>query len=110
MHGRLLGAPEQEIEAALDAARMALQHELMKEARAADRYHREVPVVWTEGGRVFEGIIDCAYCIGGVWTVLDFKTDTAALLPSSYTTQIKWYSYALHRLTGAPVRAFLLRL
>ncbi len=110
VHGRVLGALPDEVEAAVEAVSAALEHALLRRARAATRCHRELPItVKTEGGRLLEGNIDLAFLEGGAWTVVDFKTD--ADHPSrepQYRRQLEWYVFALSRITGLPARGWLL--
>jgi ATP-dependent exoDNAse (exonuclease V) beta subunit len=108
-HGRLLGCPVDEIEAAGQAAFAALGHSLIRRALSAQRVHREYPVMLklTES-QVLEGVIDVAFLEDGAWTILDFKTD--AELPGRierYKAQLTWYAMALSRITGQPARGVL---
>ena len=79
MHGRLLGATEEEVEAAVETVVRALAHPLMRraaEAARVGRCRREVPVaVVASDGVVVEGVVDAAFVDAGGWTVVDFKTD-----------------------------------
>jgi ATP-dependent exoDNAse (exonuclease V) beta subunit len=75
-HGRLLGATEDEVQAAQVAALAAFAHPLMRRARAADALRRETPMLLrTPDGSLIEGIVDLAFREGERWTVVDFKTD-----------------------------------
>src|SRR5207253_3925621 len=60
LHGRLLGATAEEVEAAVDTAVRALAHPLLRRAAAAaraGRCRRECPVgVQVEGGGAGEGV------------------------------------------------------
>jgi ATP-dependent exoDNAse (exonuclease V) beta subunit (contains helicase and exonuclease domains) len=104
IHGQILA---EEREAAVAAAKRALQHQLLREAAKAQRRHRELPFVLPlPGGRVLEGVIDLAYFDGSVWTVVDIKTGSADRL--RYRRQLQLYGYALRQITGQPVRAVLL--
>jgi ATP-dependent exoDNAse (exonuclease V) beta subunit len=115
LHGRLVGAPGAEIDAACEAIESALNHPLLKRARAAARCHREYPVTLKlDSGKLFEGAIDLAFVeadadSGQTWTIVDFKTD--ADLPArrpQYQRQLQWYAHALAQLTGMPATAYLL--
>ncbi|PYV22524.1 MAG: hypothetical protein DMG24_16475 [Acidobacteria bacterium] len=110
VHGRVLGSPPKEIEAAVQAVSAALDHPLLQRAAAAARCHRELPIMMkTEGGRLLEGNIDLAFLQDGAWTVVDFKTD--ADQPSRrphYERQLAWYTFALSKITGLPARGWLL--
>jgi ATP-dependent exoDNAse (exonuclease V) beta subunit len=62
-----------------------------------------------QDGRLLEGVIDMAYVDGGVWTIVDFKTDAdVGERRAQYERQLQWYAYALAQLSGIPARAFLL--
>lgn len=110
LHGRMVGATQEEVAAAVPLVVGALSTPLLAEARRAARVHPELPVKWKGEGRLLEGVVDLAFEAGGCWTIVDFKTDAGEELRSHYTTQVQWYAFALHRLTGKPVRACLLRL
>ena len=109
LHARIAGAQEADTQAAIEAAVAVLGHWLIAAARSAQRCHRELPLTLPLGNRVLEGVIDLAYLDNGAWTIVDFKTDAAA--PGRlerYKTQLRWYAYALHKITGNPVRGWLL--
>jgi ATP-dependent exoDNAse (exonuclease V) beta subunit len=109
LHGRLMGADPEEVSAAARAAAAALNHPLMQEAARAKRLHREYPVMLRLRAGFVEGKADLAFADDQTWTLVDFKTD-AEIDPSlnGYRAQLLWYAFAIHRLTGQPVRAFLL--
>ena len=115
-HGRLVGAPPDEVEAAILAVRAALGHPLMVRAAAAERLgklRREVPVILNTSEGVLEGIIDLAFAEsagdGDRWTVVDFKTDAALDgLRAIYETQVRLYATAITTATGRPASAALL--
>ena len=111
MHGKLLDATAAEIEAAVDAALATLQHPLLRRAAAAERCHRELPVVLPlAGGRTLEGVIDLAFLENNEWTVVDFKTDAElATSRARYERQVQWYVHALSALTGLPAKGVLLQ-
>ena len=110
MHGRVLGAPKLEIEAAIEAASEALGHPLVRRAGVAPRCHRELPILLQlDDGRLLEGVIDLAFLEDGAWTVVDFKSD--ADLPArraDYERQLRWYVLAMSKITGLPARGWLL--
>jgi ATP-dependent exoDNAse (exonuclease V) beta subunit len=110
VHARLLGAPTEEVDAAMESAVAALAHPLLQRAQAAERCHRELPVLLRlEDGRMLEGVIDLAFLEQGTWHIVDFKTDVD--LPAGrpqYERQLRWYALALWRISGRPVRAWLL--
>jgi ATP-dependent exoDNAse (exonuclease V) beta subunit len=110
VHGRLLGATAEEGEAAIDTVVRALVHPLLAQARAAQRLHRELPIILKlDANRVLEGVIDLAFEAEGRWHVVDFKTDADIEANRlHYERQLRWYSLALSRLNNAPVQAHLL--
>jgi hypothetical protein len=65
MHGRLLGATDEELDAAVETVAGALAHPLMKraaEAARVGRCRREVPVaVVVADGTLVEGVVDAAF-------------------------------------------------
>jgi ATP-dependent exoDNAse (exonuclease V) beta subunit len=110
VHGRVLGATEQEIEHATEAAAAALKHPLLERARRSRVCRRELPILLKlEGNRILEGVIDLAFEESGCWHVVDFKTD-AEIGPDRkrYENQLRWYCFALARLNNTPVEAHLL--
>ena len=109
-HGRLLGATTEEIDHAAKAAAAALAHPLIGRARAAERMHREFPIVLKlENNRVLEGVIDLAFVDQGAWQIVDFKTDAdIATNQVHYQRQLQWYCLAISRLNQSPVKACLL--
>jgi len=110
MHGALLGLSEEESLASADAVWTAVEHVVLRRAREAAEMRREMPVMWSDGHHVLEGVIDLAFLdANGWWNIVDFKTDDDLLARlSHYQTQVRWYAYAVRQLTGQPVRAFLL--
>jgi len=110
VHGRVLGATDQEVQDAIEAVSAALKHPLLERARNATLCRRELPILLKlEGNRILEGVIDLAFEENGTWNVVDFKTD-AEIGPNRkrYENQLRWYSLALARLNNAPVEAHLL--
>ena len=110
VHGRILGATDQEIEHAAEAASAALQHPLLERARKSKLCRRELPILLRlEANRILEGVIDLAFEEDGTWHIVDFKTD-AEIGPSRkrYENQLRWYGLALARLNKTPVEAHLL--
>jgi ATP-dependent exoDNAse (exonuclease V) beta subunit len=110
VHGRVLGATDQEIEHATEAASAALKHPLLERARKSKLCRRELPILLKlEGNRILEGVIDLAFEESGCWHIVDFKTD--AEIGGSrrrYENQLRWYCLALARLNKGPVEAHLL--
>ena len=110
LQARILGASDDEIAAAREAVAAALAHPLLVRARAAQRCHREYPVVLPlADGKLLEGIVDLAFVENDAWIVVDFKTD-ADLSASRglYERQLRWYGYALARLTQIRAYGYLL--
>jgi len=110
MHARLLGAPPEEADAAVEAALAALAHPLLERARRAERLHREWPVLLKlEDGRMLEGVIDLAFQEADAWTIVDFKSDAdLEAHQAHYRRQLQWYCFALSRVTRQAVRGVLL--
>jgi ATP-dependent exoDNAse (exonuclease V) beta subunit len=110
LHGRNLGAPLTEIEAALVAVQNALGHTLLRAAAASSEVHREAPFLYPgEDGAIVEGVIDLVFKHEGEWVVVDFKTDEdVSQLIEEYGAQARWYAAAAARLLGGRVRAVLL--
>jgi ATP-dependent exoDNAse (exonuclease V) beta subunit len=110
MNARVFGCPAEEITAAVERVEAALRHPLLDRARAAERKHREYPVMLNaDGNRLMEGIIDLAFIEAGVWVIVDFKTGAdISAHQEHYRRQLQWYAAALSRLTGLPARAYLL--
>jgi ATP-dependent exoDNAse (exonuclease V) beta subunit len=110
VHGRVLGATDQEVEHAAEAATAAFKHPLLERARKSKFCRRELPILLKlEGNRILEGVIDLAFEETGCWHIVDFKTD--AEIGSSrkrYENQLRWYSLALARLNQSRVEAHLL--
>jgi ATP-dependent exoDNAse (exonuclease V) beta subunit len=110
--GRIVGASEQEVEAAASAVVAALDHPLLRRAARSTALRRETPVLLklAEGG-LAEGVVDLAFREEGAggWTVVDFKTDRD-LEPnlSEYAAQVRLYAEAIARATGESARGVLL--
>jgi ATP-dependent helicase/nuclease subunit A len=57
---------------------------------------------------MLEGVIDLAFVENGEWIIVDFKTDADTQdRRGQYQIQLRWYGYALERLTGMRARAIL---
>ncbi len=110
LNARVLGATEEETLAAVEAVGDALRHPIFARARAAERRHREYPVTLRlEDGKMLEGVVDLAFVERGAWIVVDFKTDAdLGERRAQYERQLRWYAYALARLTGMDARGILL--
>ena len=115
LHGRTLGATAAEVGAAVDVVRTALAHPLLHRARAAAAHgdcRREVPVsACLDDGTLVEGVVDLAYRDeGGVWTVIDFKTDKELdMALDVYERQVALYAVMISRATGTVARPVLIR-
>jgi len=110
VHGRILGATDQEIAHAAQAVAAALKHPLLERARRSPSCRRELPILLKlDDNRVLEGIIDLAFQENGAWHIVDFKSD-AEIGPNRarYENQLRWYCFAMARLNNAPVEAHLL--
>jgi ATP-dependent exoDNAse (exonuclease V) beta subunit len=112
VHGRVLGASDQEIEHAAEAVAAALKHPLLERARKSTLCRRELPILLKlEPNRILEGVIDLAFLENGTWHIVDFKTDAEiGANRKRYENQLRWYSLAMARLNQAPVEAHLLAL
>ena len=117
VQGRIVGATEQEIDAAVATVTRALAHPILRRAGASSRtggLRREVPILLrTDHGILVERIVDLAFRqeasdFAG-WTVVDFKTDREFEGSSDrYLDQVRWYSTAVREATNLPTRGVLL--
>ena len=106
LNARIIGATDEERAAAESAVVATLAHPVLARARAAERVYREYPIVLKlDDGRLLDGVIDLAFREGGECVVVDFKTDDGL---ETYANQVRWYAYALAKLTGNRARACLL--
>ena len=111
LQSRIMGARDDERQAAVEAVVAALAHPLLQAAHQAPRQHREWPMHFRTGERLLEGIIDLAYFDGATWHVVDYKTDADfAAKRRHYETQLRWYVHGAAHLTKQPARGWLLRL
>ena len=96
IHGRVLGAPAEEIDAASESVRAALAHAVFDSARQAAQQgccRREVPIAWRDpDGLLVEGVVDLAFEQGEGWTVIDFKTDEEFRGNEAYRRQVGMYA------------------
>jgi ATP-dependent exoDNAse (exonuclease V) beta subunit len=116
-NGRLVGATEEEAQAAVVAVRTALRHPLLKRAAASARrgnLRRETPVLLRlDDGSLVEGVVDLAFReelpeFTG-WTVVDFKTDHEFGAASDrYSAQLHMYAEGVRSATGLSSRGILL--
>jgi ATP-dependent exoDNAse (exonuclease V) beta subunit len=114
-HGRVLGAPPEEIDAATAIVRRVLQHPIIAEAaRAAKegRCYREAPVTLRlASGSVIEGYVDLAFDVEGQMVVVDFKTDRELDgTLETYRRQVQIYVQAIATATGRPARGVLMKI
>jgi ATP-dependent helicase/nuclease subunit A len=108
MQGRILGATPDEVEAAAAAVTQALHHPLLRRANQASPCLREAPITYRlDGNRVLDGVADLAFRDGEGWTVVDYKTGEGH---PHFENQVRWYAYALQRLTGESARAVLMEI
>ena len=114
-HGRILGATNQEVEAARELVRGVLAHPVLEAAGRAARNgqcYRETPVTYRlDTGALVEGYVDLAFRDGASMVVVDFKTDREldeAL--ERYQKQVSIYATAVGRTAGLSTRAYLMRL
>src|SRR5262249_18501635 len=116
LNGRLIGATDEEIEAATGGGRAVLEHPVIRRAAAkpAAELRRETPVMLRlKDGTIAEGAVDLAFpdnAPGFVgWTIVDFKTDREFAASSDrYITQVRLYAEAIGNLMHAPTRGILL--
>ena len=114
IHGRVLGAAPEEIDAASESVHTALAHAVFDGARQAahqGRCRREVPIAWRDpDGLLVEGVIDLAFEQGEGWMVIDFKTDEEFRgNEPAYRRQVGMYASAIQAANGARVSALLMR-
>jgi len=115
LQARILGAQDEETEAATVLVEAALAHPLLVRARAAaghGRCRRETPITAVEpDGSILEGVLDLAFEEDDGWTVVDFKIQAELSGPlARYRRQVGAYASVVARVTGRPATAVLLRL
>ncbi len=112
--GRIVGASEQEIAAAVVAAERALAHPVLRRAALAKAVRRETPVLLRrDDGVLAEGVVDLAFREetrqGPRWIVVDWKTDREiGERRSAYEAQVGLYAQAIEHATGEPAEGMLL--
>ena len=116
IHGRLVDATDEEIEAAATTVKATLLHPIMRRAaRGADNggLRRETPILLRRAdGTLAEGIVDLAFHeetsdFTG-WTVVDFKTGGEfEANKATYTAQVALYVEAIEKATNLPTRGIL---
>jgi ATP-dependent helicase/nuclease subunit A len=117
VQGRIVGATDEEIDAAVATVSRALAHPILRRAAAAagkGGLRREAPVLLrTDHGSLVEGVVDLAFReevsdFAG-WTVVDFKTDRQLEGSTDrYLGQVRLYSMAVSEATKLPARGVLL--
>jgi ATP-dependent exoDNAse (exonuclease V) beta subunit len=128
LQGRILGATEEDVAAAVETVHRALRHPLMLRAAAAvnsGQCRREVPVALKlDDGVMVEGVIDLAFQeqrtdqeqgqtagAGSPWVVIDYKTDFEVRGKlEEYRNQVSLYALAISRATGLETQPILFRL
>jgi ATP-dependent exoDNAse (exonuclease V) beta subunit len=115
VQGRVLGAKNDEVAAAVETVRRVLGHPLLKRASAAmsvGRCRREVPVaIQLEDGVMVEGIVDLAFGEKDEWVVVDYKTDFELKgRVEEYRQQVGLYCAAIARASGMKAKGVLLRI
>jgi ATP-dependent helicase/nuclease subunit A len=116
IHGRLVGATQPEIQAAVHTVIAALAHPIMRRAAsvAASDLRRETPILLRrEDGTVVEGVVDLAFREEAAdftgWTVVDFKTDREfEVYRAEYTAQVGCYAKAIEKATNSSASGILL--
>ena len=117
VNGRLVGAAEEEIIAAVATVRATLEDPILRRAAASamkGEIRRETPILLTlDDGSLVEGVVDLAFREDTAefrgWTVVDFKTDREFGAASDrYSAQVAIYSAAIQAATGLPSRGILL--
>ncbi|MGD0072824.1 MAG: UvrD-helicase domain-containing protein [Candidatus Binataceae bacterium] len=112
--GRILGASDDEVRAAVEAVSRALGSPVMIRARdaATAQVRRECSVlVKIEDGTLVEGVADLAFIepSRAVWTVVDFKTDLEISgRIDEYRAQLGIYLRGIRESTGQPARGVIL--
>ena len=112
--GRVLGAPESELEAATVAVLAALECGVLRQAARSPDVRREVPLhLELPDGTRAEGSADLAYLdeddFGeSAWVVVDYKTDLEEGAKDEYVAQIALYADAVSVATGLPADGILL--
>jgi ATP-dependent exoDNAse (exonuclease V) beta subunit len=113
LHGKLMGASQAEVKAAIAAVVSALAHEVFveaREAKAKGQCHREWPMVHHQDDDSYlEGVADLVYKdMDDCWVVVDFKTDGRLDDDQQYHTQVKLYCQIIGAATGESARGLLL--
>jgi ATP-dependent helicase/nuclease subunit A len=110
LQARILGASEEEVEAAVKAVGAVLAHPLLDRARRAHLVRRETPVTFVDDdGVVVDGKVDLAFEEADGWTVVDFKT-SREMEPDAalQRRQLALYARGIAQATGTPARGIVL--
>ena len=116
--GRIVGASDKEIGAAVEIAQQVVRHEVIKtgaEAMLSGRCRRESPVTLKlKDDVLIEGVVDLAYQDPNrenLWVVVDYKTDYEIRgRLEEYKKQVWLYALAISRATGMKTQPVLLRI
>ena len=99
---------------ALDAGRDAIAAVAVLQARilgAPDEETEAATHLVEADGSILEGVLDLAFEEADVWTVVDFKIQAELSGPlARYRRQVGAYASVVARVTGRPATAVLLRL
>jgi ATP-dependent helicase/nuclease subunit A len=114
LQARILGARDEERDAAAAIVHRTLKHRVMDEARAAlaagHACRRESPISFVRDDVLIDGQMDLVFETGGGWKVVDFKTDAElGEAEDVYRRQVALYAQALAQITGRPAQATILR-
>ena len=109
---RLLGATDEERDAAAAAVIAALAHPLIRRAARASQCWREAPLVTRlPDGTILESVVDLAFLENGTWQVVDFKSDEdLERLLDRYRRQVALYAMGITDATGKPSAGTILRI
>ena len=115
IHARLLGASDEERDAAVEVATSALGHSLLRRAAAAGAKglcRREAAIVTRlEDETLVECIADLAFREADGWVVVDFKTDSElSAHEGRYRRQVALYVRGIAEATSTKARGHLLLL
>jgi ATP-dependent exoDNAse (exonuclease V) beta subunit len=114
IHGRLVAATEEEIEAAAVTVETTLLHPIMRRAALAADIRRETPILLPRSdGTLAEGTADLAFREetrdSNGWTVVDFKTGGEfEANQARYTAQVALYAEVIRKATSLPTNGILL--
>jgi ATP-dependent exoDNAse (exonuclease V) beta subunit len=110
-HGRLLNATNEEVDTATQAVVRSLDHPLLLRARQAPRLYRELPIVFSDGNKMVETVLDLAFAEETGWIVVDFKTELEdAQRLNLYRRQVGWYIHAVEQTSGKHATGYVLYL